>query len=326
MSRILYLPNPYSQQRQREKKRKIYPILMAMEAEYYRQQGHEVAWDTPDGIYDRVIREPEGLPFLKLPAPDRQFTRWWEYQDNGNFKHLPGTYIQSARDCWWGKCTFCQWTKKYPTYEMREPYDVISEIQDCAEMGFKEVFDDSGTFPIDTLRDFCEAAKYLDFKNRIKISCNWRLLQWEEWDVMKQAGFRMLLIGLESANQYTLDRINKGIDIKEAIHMLRDMAKAGLEPHPTVMFGFPWETEADALRTLDMVHHLLKKGYAKTAQASLYTVPDGENNPNHAKYINQIYDVWKSPEFWKNKIMDIKSTADIKYLGRQIREGLRSWR
>ena len=46
--RILYLPNAYSQQRQREKKRKIYPVLMAMEAEWYRRQGHEVVWNKPD--------------------------------------------------------------------------------------------------------------------------------------------------------------------------------------------------------------------------------------------------------------------------------------
>jgi hypothetical protein len=30
-----------------------------------------------------------------------------KYQTNGNFKYNPGTYIQSASGCWWGKCTFC---------------------------------------------------------------------------------------------------------------------------------------------------------------------------------------------------------------------------
>ena len=108
--RILYIPNEYSQQRQREKKRKIYPVLMAMEAEWYRKQGHEVFWDEDlvyIGAVDRIITEPEGLPFLSLPHPDRVFTRWWEYQDNGNFKYRPGTYIQAANGCWWGKCIFC---------------------------------------------------------------------------------------------------------------------------------------------------------------------------------------------------------------------------
>ena len=42
--RILYLSNAYSQQRQHEKPTNIYPVLMAMEAEWYRKQGHEVVW------------------------------------------------------------------------------------------------------------------------------------------------------------------------------------------------------------------------------------------------------------------------------------------
>ena len=73
--RILYLPNAYSQQRQREKKANIYPVRMAMESEFYRNQGHEVHWEYAIGRYDKIISEPENLPFLTLPRPDRVFTR-----------------------------------------------------------------------------------------------------------------------------------------------------------------------------------------------------------------------------------------------------------
>ena len=87
---------------------------------------------------------------------------------------------------------------------------------------------------------------------------------------MKYAGFRMLLYGLESANQKTLDKINKGILVDEAIDELVYASEAGLEPHIAVMFGYPWETDEDAETTLRIVWWLLKKGYAKTAQASFY--------------------------------------------------------
>ena len=326
MSRILYLPNPYSQQRQREKQRKIYPVLLAMEAEYYRKQGHQVCWDDPDGVYDKIVRVPEGLPFLDLPHPDREFTRWREYQDNGNFKYLPGTYIQSARDCWWGKCTFCSWSKRFPNYELRPVYDVIDEIAECVQMGFKEVFDDSGTFPQEWLGEFCNYMNCTGYNKKIRLSCNWRFGMEPDYVKLRKAGFRMMLYGLESANQETLDRINKGIDVGEAMQELKQASEAGIEAHLAVMFGFPWETEAEAMRTLHLVQYLLTEGYAKTAQASLYTVPREANNPDHAKYVGQIYDVWKSPRFWKHKIMDIKSMADLKYLGRQIKAGLKTWR
>jgi len=72
--RILYLPNSYSQQRQREKPANIYPVRMAMEAEWYRKQGHEVYWLSSDyndswishnrtywltQKWDKVIQEPD---------------------------------------------------------------------------------------------------------------------------------------------------------------------------------------------------------------------------------------------------------------------------
>ena len=40
------------------------------------------------------------------------------------------------------------------------------------------------------------------------------MLTLEEYKLMKKAGFRFVLFGLESANQATLDRINKGEKIE----------------------------------------------------------------------------------------------------------------
>jgi hypothetical protein len=104
---------------------------MAMEAEWYRKQGHEVVWlrdgDITDWgtikhltfsnceIYDKTITEPENLPFLSLPRPDRVFTRAKEYT-SGNYKYLPGTHILSASGCWHGACSFC--------VEQGRPYEV----------------------------------------------------------------------------------------------------------------------------------------------------------------------------------------------------------
>jgi|GEM_PF-220659 len=44
----------------------------------------------------------------ELPVIDRDLTKWKLYAyKNGNYKRTPGTYTYAARDCWWGKCTFC---------------------------------------------------------------------------------------------------------------------------------------------------------------------------------------------------------------------------
>jgi anaerobic magnesium-protoporphyrin IX monomethyl ester cyclase len=332
--RILYLPNEYSQQRQREKKRKIYPILMAMEAEWYREQGeHYVDFDPderfsyPNGFFDKIITEPEGLDFLSLPKPDRVFTRAMDkkYQSNGNFKYTPGTYIQSASGCWWGKCSFC--VEKDKPYIVRSVNDVLQEINECQALGFREVFDDSATFPTGKwLEEFCQWRKGIIFP---KISCNMRLVD-VDYKMMKDAGFRMLLFGVESANQETLDRINKGVKVED-IKYIKKASEAGLEPHIAVMFGYPWESDEDALKTLRLVHWLLRNGYAKTAQASFYRPNktgdrQGDSKLSHRHFTKRIYNVAYSPQFWFNKIKDVHNIDDLKYLWRMIKEGLNAKR
>ncbi len=321
--RILYLSSSYSQQRQFEKKANIYPVLLAMEAEWYRKNTtHSIDWSSnllpfSHSYYDKIITIPENLPFLTLPYPDRIFTQAKKYT-SGNYKYLPGTHIMAAKGCWHNKCIFC--VEKEKPYEVREVNNVIEEIDECQRLGFKEIFDDSGTFPLGKwLEEFCNKV----ISRNVILGCNMRLVD-IDYELMKQAGFRMLLFGLESANQDTLDIINKNIKVEDIKYIIK-ASKSGLEPHIAVMFGYLWESDNDAINTLKLVWWLLRKGYAKTAQASFYRPLDGINNPRHKKYVKQIYNVIKYPNFWFNKIKDIKNKDDLKYFWRMIKTGFKKW-
>ena len=144
-----------------------------------------------------------------------------------------------------------------------------------------------------------------------------------DYKMMKNAGFRMVLFGLESANQETLDKIQKGTRVEDVKYIIK-ASEAGLEPHVAAMVGYPWETKKDCLRTIDLIKHLLIKGYAKTAQISFYTPPPDQEqgNEHNKRYMKGIYYVCFYPEFWYHKIVDIRSMADIKYLMRSITEGI----
>jgi len=74
-------------------------------------------------------------------------------------------------------------------------------------------------------------------------SCNmcFGALNEKDYQLLKRAGFRMLLYGLESASQKTLDMINKGIMVERIIKEIQWASNAGLEPHITIMVGYPWE-------------------------------------------------------------------------------------
>ena len=212
-----------------------------------------------------------------LPFIDRDITKWQLYAyENGNFKKVPGTYTMIGRDCWHrlsGGCTFCSWTTLYPIWRVRRPELLVDEIGFLIEnYGVKTIFDDTGTFPIgDHLRKFCKLMIEREYNKEIDFSCNmrFRACSLEDYKLMKKAGFRMLLFGLESASQKTLDRINKNLAVEQIVDSCKKAKEAGLEPHLTIMLGYPWESREDALKTFELAKCLFERGYADTLQATM---------------------------------------------------------
>jgi len=328
--RILFKDSPYHGQRQYQKPVWIYPAHLAMYAQHLKNEGNEVIWfGEDDGTFDKVIDSDLQIPidFEKLPIPDRIFTNSMDpkYTCYGNYKKN-GTHYLSSNLCWWaGKkgCVFCVDSKRIIEGEhrgVRSVDHVISEIEDCVRVGHKEAFDDAGTIPINQwLNDFCNSMIKSGLNKKIMIGCNLKPIK-QDFKLMKEAGFRFILVGVESANQTTIDKIQKGQDSSRVIENLKAMSDAGLEPHATCMLGYEWETHEDAMRTVNLIHLLLKKGYVKTAQASVYMPPRTAPDPNSPaqKYIQMVYDVYKDPRYWWRKLLDVKRLEDITYLLKRI--------
>jgi len=161
----------------------------------------------------------------------------------------------------------------YPQFRVRKPENVLDEIGMLTEKyKYREIMDDTGCFPAgEWLRNFCQGMISRGFNKKIYLDCNMRFgaLTYADFTLMKKANFRLLLFGLESASQNTLDRINKSLKVEKIIEDCRLATKAGLFPHITIMFGYPWESYDDSLRTLKLGKWLLNKGYAFTMQATI---------------------------------------------------------
>ena len=219
----------------------------------------------------------------KLPFVDRKLTKWQLYAyQNGNYKRTPGTYIMAGRDCWWrknGGCKFCAWTILYPKYRVRKPENVLDEIGELIKKyQVKEIMDDTGTFPVgEWLREFCRGMIKRGYHQKIYFDCNLRfgILTEKDYELMSKAGFRFLLYGLESANQETIDKLNKGIRVDEIEAELKKAKDANdkigghLEPHVTCMVGYPRETKKQAEKTIEMTKNLFAKGLIQTLQATI---------------------------------------------------------
>jgi radical SAM superfamily enzyme YgiQ (UPF0313 family) len=301
------------------------------------------------GLLDISKNNLNSLPFI-----DRDLTQWKLYAyKNGNYKYTPGTYTMAARDCWWGRCSFCSWTTLFPgeKFRTRSAKSLLDEFGILIEKyKVKEIMDDSGSFPIGSwLKEFCEGMIERGYNKKIRVDCNMRLnaLNQEQYNLMRKAGFRFILYGLESANQKTLDRINKNLKVEEIEQGVAMAKKAGLDPHITTMIGYPWETKEDAQKTIRLSQNLFKKGYVDTLQATIVIPYPGtplfkycsENqllntkdwdrydmrepimktpiSQDEIKKLTQgLYKSFMSPRFILRKVLSIRGFADLKFFFR----------
>lgn len=287
-----------------------------------------------------------------LPMIDRELTKWKDYAyKNGNFKFTPGAYMMSGRDCWWGRCTFCSWTTFFPGkhFRTRSAKNALDEVGHLIDLGVKEIMEDSGSLPIGPwLEEFCKGMIERGYNNKVVMSCNMRITGITEpriWRLMKRAGFRFILFGLESANQETLDKIDKNLKVEEIEPGLKMCKEAGLEPHITTMIGYPWESKEMAKKTIDKAADLFKKGYVDTLQGTIVIPYPGTplykecdegdllitreysrfdqremvmksplSSQEAKELVQSLYKSFITPKFIIKKVLSIRTVADVKYI------------
>ena len=308
---------------------------------WYRENG-----EVRDNGRFELNHNLDALPFI-----DRELTKGYLYNKEYNIKKRPFAYTMAGRDCPYHKCKFCSWTTLFPTFRARTPENLLDEIGILIERyGVKEIFDDTGTFPAGNwLEEFCQGMIARGYNKKISFSCNMRVdyITEENAKLMKKAGFRLLKVGLESANQETLDRINKNIKVEQITEACRIAKNAGLDVHLTMIVGYPWETKEEALNTLGLAKILMTSGLADVLQSTVLIPYPGTplhkegvdnkwfrfNTEEYERYdmaepvfksvdmtaeevmgiCNMIYQIFLSPKYVFRHITKIKSLEDVKY-------------
>lgn len=284
-----------------------------------------------------------------LPFIDRDLTKWQLYAyKNSNYARTPGTYTMFGRDCHWGRCSFCSWTTLYPGKHHRaiSPRQALDEIGHIInDYPIREIMDDSGTFPVGGwLQEFCRGMIERGYSKKVRINCNMRFnagLARQDYLLMGKAGFRFLLYGLESAGQRTLDRINKNLKVEQIEPVLRWAKEAGLNPHLTVMVGYPWETKKEAEKTLTFAVEMFKKGYADSLQATIVIPYPGTPLFAEAKERDWLKTLdWERYDMREPVLKTAMSDEEIKglvrgffyksifspqFVIRKLKEGLTNW-
>ena len=176
--------------------------------------------------------------------------------------HYPAIQIFTGRGCP-SKCTFCVYpqTMHGHKYRLRSPQNVVSEFEYIAEHfpSVKEVIIEDDTFTANKQRvlDICQLLIAKGLPKRLKWLCNARVnLDLETMKIMKKAGCRLIIPGIESGNQQILNNIKKVTTIKQIEQYVKNAKKAGLLIHACYMVGNAGETRETMHNTLELAMRL----------------------------------------------------------------------
>ncbi len=214
-------------------------------------------------------RRPKRVPAFVEPSYDG--IDWGEYFDvveTENPMHRLWSVgrwrkLQMARGCYWHRCAFCD--VKLPYINCFEAPDA-KEIVDAMERVGTQVHFVDEAMPPSLVRKVSEEII------RRKLDCAW----WgnvrfdSAWTpelcrLMAKAGCIAVTGGLECADDRLLELMVKGITLDSAEKALKAFRKAGIMVHAYLMYGFPTETEEEALGALEFVRGLFKRDLVQSA-------------------------------------------------------------
>lgn len=198
------------------------------------REGHDLVENPPRAF----ISDLDSLPF-PIRAARACLIDYDKYPPQA-FK-----YIFAIRGCPYN-CTFCGsrniWTRKV---RFRSVENIVAEMQEIQKAGVRYVHFDDDTFGVNKtfIQKLCTAVRRkcpdLNWSCEIHV----KLVDRETIALMKSAGCRQILLGVESGNDEMLKRIRKNITVEEACSAAKIIKRQGIYLKAFFIVGFPEETE-----------------------------------------------------------------------------------
>jgi radical SAM superfamily enzyme YgiQ (UPF0313 family) len=164
--------------------------------------------------------------------------------------------LMMAYGCYHGKCAFCSVGYGEPVYYQLEAEKLVGQMNTLRKKyGARHVFFADEAMTPRNLRVMSAALQAQGAPMswggcaRFDAAFSPELLQH-----MARGGCRMLLFGLETANERLSDHMDKGVTMANVRRVLADSHAAGIWNHTFFFFGFPTETIEEAQDTVNFVY------------------------------------------------------------------------
>lgn len=169
--------------------------------------------------------------------------------------YYPELQLFTGRGCP-AQCRFCVYpqTMHGHKYRLRSSKNVVDEFEYITKHfpDVKHIVIEDDTFTINKKRVVEICQMIIDRGIKLKWLCNARVnLDYETMVMMKKAGCRQIIPGIESGNQEILNNIHKGTKLEQVVQYCSDAKKAGLLVHACYMVGNMGETKQTMENTLE---------------------------------------------------------------------------
>jgi ribosomal peptide maturation radical SAM protein 1 len=252
-------------------------------------------WRNGDSVTFNV--PPEMLSLDKLPVPDYDdFFNQIEKCSHTLKKYIKDNTaipVEGSRGCWWNKCNFCNLNMQYAGYREKPFEQIISEVEhqttkyECLHIEFLD--------NIQRIKDFEKLMLSLkDMKKDLSIFLEIRAgrLKKKDYKLMRDAGVKVVQIGVESFGNKTLKKLKKGTKVIDNIAAIKYCQEYGIFPYYAIIYNYPNEEAEDLKEVSDNIEFL--KGF----------VP-----PSSMLYMRMMY---QSPFYCNSKEFNISKKRLLK--------------
>lgn len=171
------------------------------------------------------------------------------------------------------KCSFCSSAALHGDHLRRRSYqNVCDEIEvRLREQNIDTIafMDDTFTLNKKFVRDFCAEIKRRNLKFWWGCTSRVDTLDEELLETMKEAGCITIFIGVESADQQMLEKMNKNITLSKTENAFRLARKVGIRTIASCVIGMPEDTRKSIANTIAFVKKL-NPNYALYSLATPY--------------------------------------------------------
>ncbi|QPJ62161.1 MAG: B12-binding domain-containing radical SAM protein [Candidatus Nitronauta litoralis] len=178
-------------------------------------------------------------------------------QSEINYDKIVGMPVSTARGCPF-RCTFCYHAFQEKKYRHRTPENVMDEIDHYKskyDINFVSFWDELTFYQNKATEHFADVMIEREANVFWIGSCRSDLLKEGDLHIaqkLKQSGCNGLGLALESGNDEIMEVMNKKCDASDFIIQASLMHEAGLEVYPSVIIGYPQETEETIEQTFDV--------------------------------------------------------------------------